>query len=85
MIMFKAAMMISNQFPLPAPAIIKKNLPKKPAVGGMPANENNEIVSTQVNNGFVYKNLCNRPYFLCLLVYLLKRSHQMLRGLRKYK
>ena len=31
----------------------RKNLPKKPAVGGMPARENSETVSTQLRNGFV--------------------------------
>jgi len=45
MIIFKAATLINRKFPLPDPASSKKNLPKKPAVGGTPARENSAIVS----------------------------------------
>jgi len=38
---------------LAAPAIIKNNFPKKPAVGGTPANENKAMVNTQDKNGLV--------------------------------
>ena len=39
-----------------APAVNKNNLPKKPAVGGMPANENNANAKIQLNNGLVLYN-----------------------------
>ena len=45
--------MINQYCPLEAPAVNKNSLPKNPAVGGMPANENNARVSIHARNGLV--------------------------------
>ena len=39
--------------PFEAPAVSRNNLPKKPAVGGMPARENNAKAITQLKKGLV--------------------------------
>jgi hypothetical protein len=39
--------------PFEAPAISRKNLPKNPAVGGTPANENKAMVSIHARTGLV--------------------------------
>ena len=43
--MFNAAMVINQYFPVEAPDVSKNNLPKNPAVGGIPASENNASAS----------------------------------------
>ena len=51
--MFNAAIVMNQYFPLEAPDVNKNNLPKKPAVGGMPARENRARASVQLKNGLV--------------------------------
>ena len=51
--MFNAAMVMKMKLALVAPAVIKNNLPKNPAVGGMPARENKANASIQQRKGFV--------------------------------
>ena len=49
--MLSAAMINTGEFHFDALAVSKKNFPKKPDVGGIPANENNASASTHDNSG----------------------------------
>ena len=46
-------MVMKVKLALVAPAVIKNSLPKNPAVGGMPAKENNDRANIQQRKGFV--------------------------------
>ena len=51
--MFKAATEMRTKFPFEAPEVSKNIFPKNPAVGGIPASENNAIAMVQASAGFV--------------------------------
>ena len=56
MVTFTTAKNTNRYNPSLAAAVNKKNLPKNPATGGIPASENNANIITKLNLGFVRNN-----------------------------